>query len=120
MEAVVIAAAKNDKRRQQMYNVRKYIRYVKQRVCYAELSLIDITEDEYHFYKFIRDNICKYINEISILPAYWFGKVSVTEYCTQMNIRSERTIFRKLKIEYERIVNRIFFLEKMGGNLWKQ
>lgn len=103
-----------------MYNVRKYIGYVKQRVCYAELSLIDIDEDEYRFYKFIRDSICKYINEISILPDYWFDKVSVNEYCRQVSTRNERTIFRHLKIEYERIVNKIFFLEKMGGNLWKQ
>lgn len=102
-----------------MYNVRKYIRYVRQRVYYADLGLIDISDDEFKFYKFISDNICRYIDSISCLPDYWYGRVGIDAYCEEHNL-AKRTMYRRIRKEYKLIVEKILSLEQLGDELWKQ
>ena len=104
-----------------MYNVREYIRYVKQRVCYAELSLIEISTDEYHFYKYIRDGIIKYVERKSIYPDYWLKGALVKDFMKQHpEVKHERNVFRRLKNEHKQLEDLILHLEKVGGKIWKQ
>ena len=97
-----------------MYNVREYIRYVRQRLLYAKLSLITIDYNEYLFYAFIYHYLKRWIKRSSAFPEYWLRSASVKVW-TKRTGKSERTCYRILANEYGRLVPLILNLEKTGG-----
>lgn len=97
-----------------MYNVREYIRYVRQRLLYAKLSLITIDYNEYLFYAFIYHYLKKWIKHSSIFPEYWLYDASVKIWVKRTG-KSERSCRRNLAEEYDKLVPLILNLEKIGG-----
>lgn len=97
-----------------MYNVREYIRYVRQRLLYAKLSLITIDYNEYLFYAFIYHYLKKWIKYSSKFPEYWLYGASVKIWIKRTG-KSERWCYRNLAKEYDKLVPLILNLEKIGG-----
>ena len=97
-----------------MYNVREYIRYVRQRLLYAKLSLITIDYNEYLFYAFIYRYLKKWIKYSSKFPEYWLYGASVKIWIKRTG-KSERWCYRNLAKEYDKLVPLILNLEKIGG-----
>lgn len=97
-----------------MYNVREYIRYVRQRLLYAKLSLITIDYNEYLFYAFIYHYLKKWIKHSSKFPEYWLYNASVKIWIKRTG-KSERWCYRNLAKEYDELVPLILDLEKIGG-----
>ena len=97
-----------------MYNVREYIRYVRQRLLYAKLSLITIDYNEYLFYAFIYHYLKKWIKHSSKFPEYWLYDASVKIWIKRTG-KSERWCYRNLAKEYDKLVPLILDLEKIGG-----
>lgn len=97
-----------------MYNVREYIRYIRQRLLYAKLSLITIEHNEYMFYAFIYHYLKKWIKRSSKFPEYWLYDVSIKIW-TKRTGKSERSCYRYLAGEYDKLVPLILNLEKTGG-----
>ena len=102
-----------------MYNINEYIRYVRQRVYYAELNLISINDDEYLFYKNISDNIVPWIRQHCIYPDYWLKGCSVKYYVRSTHI-NRKTVYRHLYREYNMLIHIILKLENEGDKKWKR
>lgn len=97
---------KNKSKAEKSIAIRKYIAYIKQRVKYIRMTILDCSDNQINYYNALSESIDNFARNHKLFMKYTLGKITFEEVKLILG-ENDRQVFRYLSQQREMLINYI-------------